>query len=144
LRQPESGHGLRHHRLQRGLTPEDYSLELTKPAEEGLIQPDSYSIGATMTALEQQFATLLGKQRALFAPTGTLANHLATRRLAENDRRVLVQAENHLYNDCGDCAGALSGLNLIPLALTRATFTRTTSSSGLNGPPAARWTPQSE
>jgi threonine aldolase len=35
---------------------------------------------------------------------------------------VLVQAESHLYNDSGDCAQTLSGLNLVPLAPGKSTF----------------------
>ena len=106
-----------------GLSPQAYSLELTKLAEEGQIEPDYYSVGGTVTALEEQFAALLGKESAVFMPTGTLANLMAVRRLAGNDRRVLVQAESHLYNDSGDCAGVLGGLTLIPLAPTQATVT---------------------
>ena len=68
-------------------------------------------------------AALLGKEAAVWLPTGTLANHLAVRLLAGNRRRVLVQAESHLFNDCGDCAQTLSGLHLVPLAPGRATFT---------------------
>ena len=56
-------------------------------------------------------------------PTGTLANHIALRELAGVQRRVLVQAESHIYNDSGDCAQQLSGLNLIPLAPGRVGFT---------------------
>jgi threonine aldolase len=36
---------------------------------------------------------------------------------------VLVQRESHLYCDCGDCAQALSGLTLVPLAPGRTSFT---------------------
>ena len=69
-------------------------------------------------------AELLGKEAALFLPTGTLANHLALRLLTgPGRRRVLVQAESHLYCDAGDGAQELSGLNLIPLAQGRASFT---------------------
>ena len=60
---------------------------------------------------------------AVYLPTGTLANHLALRRLARDGRRVLVQQESHVYNDEGDCAQQLSGLTLVPLAPGRATFT---------------------
>jgi threonine aldolase len=60
---------------------------------------------------------------AVWMPTGTLANHLAVRTLAGNRRRVLVQAESHLHNDCGDCAEILSGLHLVGLGEGRATFT---------------------
>src|SRR5262249_25243889 len=87
------------------------------------LTPDSYSLGGVVEKLEERMATALGKETAVWLPTGTLANHLAVRLLAGNKRRVLVQAESHLYNDCGDCAQTLSGLTLIPLARGKATFT---------------------
>jgi threonine aldolase len=59
----------------------------------------------------------------VFVPTGTLANHLAVRRLTGGQGRVLVQAESHLYSDAYDCAQTLSHLNLVPLAAGRAAFT---------------------
>ncbi len=68
-------------------------------------------------------ASLLGKEVAVWLPTGTLANHLAVRMLAGSRRRVLVQAESHLHNDCGDCAETLRGLHLVGLAPGKATFT---------------------
>jgi threonine aldolase len=43
--------------------------------------------------------------------------------LAGDKRRVLIQQESHLYNDCGDCAQTLSGLHMVPLAAGKATFT---------------------
>lgn len=106
-----------------GLTPREYAAELVALAEEASIEADYYSLGGTVAKLEQRFAALLGKERALFVPTGTLANHLAVRKLAGLDQRVLVQADSHLFNDCGDCATLLSGLTLIPLAAGRSTFT---------------------
>jgi threonine aldolase len=105
-----------------GLTPREYVALLGKLMEEQPPQADNYSNGGTVEELEGQFAQLLGKPAAIFLPTGTLANHLAVRKLAGNDRRVLVQAESHLYNDSGDCAQTLSDLNLIPLAAGRSTF----------------------
>src|SRR5262245_686063 len=68
-------------------------------------------------------ARVLGKERAIFMPTGTLANHMAVRALAGGPSRVIVQSESHLYQDEGDCAQTLSGLTLIPLAAGQATFT---------------------
>lgn len=101
------------------LDPNEYAAALQQVAAS--VTPDNYSNGGLVTELEHRFAQRLGKQAALFVPTGTLANHLAVRRLAGADRRVLVQAESHLYNDSGDCAQALSGLNLVPLAPGRST-----------------------
>jgi threonine aldolase len=87
------------------------------------IEGDEYSRGGEVEALEKQFATLLGKEAAVFMPSGTLANHLAVRLLAGPRRRVLVQDVSHLYNDSGDCAQQLSELTLVPLAPGKATFT---------------------
>jgi threonine aldolase len=106
-----------------GLTPQEYSSQLSQLAAEAKINTDYYSRGGTVEELEQQFARLLGKESAVFLPTGTLANHMAVRKLAGENRRVLVQAESHLYNDSGDCATVLSDLNLIPLAPGEATLT---------------------
>jgi threonine aldolase len=61
----------------------------------------------------------------VFLATGTLANHLAVRMQANDDHRVAVQYDSHLYNDSGDCAEVLSNLNLVPLAHGRGTFTLT-------------------
>ena len=68
----------------------------------------------------------------MFVPTGTLANHVAVRKLAGNDCRVLVQEENHLYNDSGDCAETLSGLNLIPSAQGHSTIELAEVNTGLS------------
>jgi threonine aldolase len=102
-------------------TPAEYARLLESLS--GKVESDDYSNGGVVERLEQRVAELLGKESACWMPTGTLANHVAARLLAGGRRRVLVQAESHLYNDCGDCAQTLSGLNLVPLAPGRATFT---------------------
>ncbi len=105
-----------------GLTPAEFAALLQKLA--GGIEPDEYSRGGEVEALEKQFAGLLGTERAVFFPSGTLANQIAVRRLGRGrGTRVLVQAESHLYNDSGDCAERLSGLNLVPLGGGAASFT---------------------
>jgi threonine aldolase len=104
-------------------TAEEYSRLLASLAGGGRVVADEYSRGGVVEALETRMASLLGKEAAVWLPTGTLANHLAVRLLAGSRRRVLVQAESHLFNDCGDCTQTLSGLHLIPLAAGEATFT---------------------
>lgn len=96
-----------------GLSPKEYTNLLMKLVDEGKIKTDIYSNGGIVEELENKFATLLGKESAVFMPTGTLANHIAVRRLANNNRRIIVQEQSHFYNDSGDCAETLSGLNLI-------------------------------
>ena len=102
-------------------TPQEYS-ELLKKLSGG-ITPDSYSREGVVATLEAKVANALDKEAAVWLPTGTLANHLAVRMLAGGKRRVLVQHECHLFNDCGDCCQTLSGLHLVPLGQGKATFT---------------------
>ena len=106
-----------------GLTAGDQARLLTQLADDGQIDRDSYSNGGTVEHLEQRLAALLGKERAVFMPTGTLANHLAVRALAGGTGRAVVQAESHLFNDSGDCVQTLSAITLMPLAPGQSTFT---------------------
>ena len=85
-------------------------------------EPDSYSLGGSVAALERYFADALGKEAAIFMPTGTLANHLAIRALCGGRPRAVVQEQSHLYQDSGDCVTRLSSINLIPLAQGRPAF----------------------
>ena len=105
------------------LSPPEYAHLLGQIATAGPLRPDSYSNGGVVEELERVFARWLGTESAVFMPTGTLANHVALRELAGKQRRVIVQAESHIYNDSGDCAQQLSGLNLFPLAPGRVGFT---------------------
>ena len=121
-----------------GLSPAAYARLLGEIAATRGIDVDDYSRGGVVAELETRMATLLGTESAVFLPTGTLANHLALRLLARTGRRVLVQAESHLYNDEGDCAQQLSGLTLVPLATGRATVTLAEIEAAVAGPSEAR------
>ncbi len=121
-----------------GLSPAAYARLLAEIAETRGIAPDDYSLGGVVAELEARMAALLGKEAAIFLPTGTLANHLAVRLLAQRGRRILVQQESHLWNDEGDCATQLSGLTLIPLASGRASFTLAEVEAAVEGAPEMR------
>src|ERR1700680_2588535 len=109
-----NGDGIHH-------TPAEYAALLQKLS--ATIEPDSYSLGGVVAKLEESVAAALGKETTVWLSTGTLANHLAVRLLAGDKRRVMVQHECHLFNDCGDCCQTLSGIHLVPLAPGKATFT---------------------
>ncbi len=104
------------------LAPQQYAKLLSEILATGESPTDRYLEGGAVEKLEARFAKVLGKPAAVFLPTGTMANHLAVRLLAGDKRRVLVQNESHLYRDENDCAELFSGLNLVPLAPNRATF----------------------
>jgi threonine aldolase len=104
------------------LSAAEYAHLLLRLAEDRGIAADEFSREGIVKELEERMAALLGKEMAIFLPSGTLANHLALRLLATHGRRILVQRESHIYNDSGDCTQELSGLTLIPLASECATF----------------------
>jgi threonine aldolase len=111
-----SGDGIPH-------SPAQYAQLLARISEQKNIAADNYILGGVIEELETTFARLLGKEAAVFVPTGTLANHLAIRTLAGGPARAIVQSESHIYQDCGDTMQTLSNINLVPLAPGRATFT---------------------
>jgi threonine aldolase len=107
-----------------GITPREYASVLNRLCQGKEVADDNYLLGGEVEAFERHWATLLGKETAVFMPSGTLANQLALRVLAGSKRRVIVPEVSHIYNDTGDACQTLSGLTLMPLAPGRATFTR--------------------
>jgi threonine aldolase len=105
------------------LSPPEYARLLEQIASAGKAGPDTYLSGGAVRQLEEAFARALGKEKVVFVPTGTLANHLAVRALARDASRVVVPAESHIYNDSSDCVEVLSHLNLVPVGAGKATFT---------------------
>jgi len=106
-----------------GITPREYATLLNRLCASKEVADDNYLLGGEVEAFEKHWATLLGKETAVFMPSGTLANQLALRALAGGKRRVIVPEMSHVYNDTGDACQTLSGLTLMPLAPGRATFT---------------------
>ena len=104
------------------LSIKEYAELLTRIESSDPMEPDLYSRGGVVEELEKRMAGILGKESAVFMPTGTLANHLAIRQLSGEKRRVIVQAESHIYRDSGDCTSVLSGLNLIALGRNQVDF----------------------
>ena len=97
-------------------TPSTMLQRLAEFDQKFALEVDSYSLGGNVEQLETKCAEILGKAAAVFMPTGTLANHLAIRKLCGVKPRAIVQEQSHLYNDSGDCVTRLSNINLVPLA----------------------------
>ena len=71
---------------------------------------DVFGDDPTVKALESQTAELLGKEAALFVPSGTMANQLAIRGHTEPGDEILVEANAHIYYYEGGGPAALSGV----------------------------------
>ena len=104
-------------------TPELMVRSLAQITDSTGIESDNYSLGGVVEEVEKRLTAILGKEAAVFMPTGTLANHLAIRNQCGRGQRAIVQEQSHIYHDIGDCVQQLSGINLIPLAHERPYFT---------------------
>lgn len=105
------------------LTPRAFTALLDALTRKREVEEDNYLLGGDIARFEREWAALLGKETAVFMPSGTLANQLALRELAGPRRRVIVPEVSHVYNDTGDACQTLSNLTLVPLAPGAATFT---------------------
>lgn len=69
----------------------------------------------TTARLEERVAELLGKERALFFPSGVMANQTALAVLGRPGTEVVVEAGAHVLHYEEGAAAALSGLQLRPV-----------------------------
>ena len=73
---------------------------------------DALGDDPTTRALEEAVAELLGKERALFFPTGLMANQTALAVLGRWGGEVVLEAGAHVLNYEDGAAAALSGIQL--------------------------------
>jgi threonine aldolase len=73
---------------------------------------DQFGEDPTINALQERVAALLGKEAALWLPTGTMANQVALRALTRPGDHVVVSRESHaVWHETGG-AGANAGVQL--------------------------------
>ena len=99
--------------------PTDY-LSLLQQAT---ITRDSYGAGGSVEALEKKFVEITGKEKAVFMPSGTMANQLAIAVLSGENSKVFVQDTSHVYRDEADAAQTIFQKRLMPLAKEEPFFT---------------------
>ncbi len=75
---------------------------------------DVFGDDPTVKHLEQKVSEILGKESALFVPSGTMANQVALRTLCEAGDEVICERKMHIVNYEVASASALSGIMLSP------------------------------
>ena len=73
---------------------------------------DVYGEDPTVNRLEHMAAELLGKEAALFVPTGVMANQLSIRLHTKPGDEVIVESTAHIIRYEGGSASSLSGVQL--------------------------------
>lgn len=77
----------------------------------------------TVRALEERIATLLGKEAAIFVPSGTMANQIGIRLHTQPGDEVITHEQSHIYQYETAGPAALSGCTLAFARGARGMFT---------------------
>lgn len=100
-----------------------YWEELQRANSKQPIRVDRYGSGGAVTDLEKRMQEITGKEKAIYMPSGTLANQLAIAVLSGENSKVFVQDTSHVYRDEADAAQTLFNKRLMPLAKNETYFT---------------------
>src|SRR5690242_9502083 len=73
---------------------------------------DVYDEDPTVHALQERVAELLGKEAALFTPTGSMANVLAVASVVAPGQEVLCESSAHIARAELGAHGAITGLTM--------------------------------
>jgi len=73
------------------------SVRMREAARDAEVGDDVHREDPTVNELERRTADLLGKEAALYVPSGTMGNQIAARTHTGRGQEVLVERESHVY-----------------------------------------------
>src|SRR6516164_437393 len=71
---------------------------------------DVFGDDPTVNRLEERLAALLGKEAAMFVPSGTMSNQIGVKLHTQPGDELLCETGCHIYNNEGGGAAVLSGV----------------------------------
>lgn len=86
------------------------TLAMRRAMAEAEVGDDVFGEDPTVNLLQEKVAQILGKEAALFVPSGTMANQLAIKSHTQPGDEVIIEATSHPYNFEGGGGAALSGI----------------------------------
>lgn len=100
------------------------SAGMRKAMFEAEVGDDVYSEDPTVTKLQSYVAELLGKEAALYVPSGTMANQICLNVLTNPGDEVICDRNAHIFQYESGSPAALSGLQLNLVESERGIFTQ--------------------
>ncbi|MFC2103490.1 threonine aldolase family protein [Bacteroidota bacterium] len=88
---------------------------MRKAMYEAEVGDDVFKEDPTVNKLEEYTAELLGKEAALYVPSGTMANQICLNVLTEPGDEVICDREVHIFNYESASPARLSGIQIYPL-----------------------------
>lgn len=86
------------------------SIAMREVMAQAPVGDDVYGEDVTVNALEERVAALFGKEAAVFAPSGSLANQLAIRMLVSPGEELLAETNAHVVRAELGAAAVFSGI----------------------------------
>lgn len=83
---------------------------MRKAISEAEVGDDVFGEDPTVNLLQEKVAQMLGKEAALFVPSGTMANQLAIKSHTQPGDEVIIETTSHPYNFEGGGGAVLSGI----------------------------------
>ena len=88
------------------------SPEMRRAIAEAEVGDDVLGDDPTVIALQEKVAALMGKEAALFVPSGSMANQTAIRALTEPGDEIIVHQDGHIYHYESGAFAGVSGCSL--------------------------------
>ncbi len=97
--------------------------EMRRAIAEAEVGDDVLGDDPTVIALQERMARLMGKEAALFVPSGSMANQTSIRALTDPGDEIIAHQDSHIYHYEGAAFAAISGCSLRLLPGAHGLFT---------------------
>ncbi|MEK6797592.1 MAG: GntG family PLP-dependent aldolase [Planctomycetota bacterium] len=95
---------------------------MRKAMAEAEVGDDVFGDDPTVIRLQERVAELLGKEAAIYVPSGSMANQTAIRSQTQPGDEIIAHADSHIYHYEGGAPAAISGCSLRLLPGERGLF----------------------
>ncbi len=91
------------------------SVGMRKAMYDAVVGDDVFKEDPTVNELEEYAANLLGKEAALFVPSGVMGNQICLNVLTNPGDEVICEKDSHIFNYESGSPAMLSGIQLHPI-----------------------------
>lgn len=98
--------------------------EMWEAMHKANVGDDVFGEDPTINRLQERVAEILGKEAALYVPSGTMSNQIAISILTESGDEVYCEDGCHIFNYEGGAPAFISRVQLRPLKGVRGVYTR--------------------
>jgi threonine aldolase len=96
---------------------------MRKAMAEAPVGDDVFGEDPTVNALQEKVASILGKEKAIYVPSGTMGNQTAIKAHTEPGDEVLLEREAHIFNYETVAPAMLSNVQIYPIEGKNGVFT---------------------